>query len=110
MLLFVDDEPEGLDALKVIEEARVVIREPASIAESDLLEANLILVDLKLTEWRDRLSANLAQAPQDGLALIGVLRSQAERLDKSRPTSFAIYSSYLNELWGNLPPEYRAHA
>jgi hypothetical protein len=86
------------------------MRDPEGLDENDLLEADLVVVDIKLTEWRGRLSTTLAKWPDDGLAVIGVLRSHVKRIEKTKPTSFAIFSSFLAELAGPMPAEYRAHA
>jgi hypothetical protein len=110
-ILFIDDQPLGLESLRTaLEDARLLIMDPEAVDEKDLLEADLVVVDVKLTQWRGRLSSVLAKWPDDGLALIAVLRSHIERLEKAKPTSFAIFSSFLAELAGPLPAEYRAHA
>jgi hypothetical protein len=111
-ILAVDDQPESLEALRVVlSDIRLLIREPALVTEHDLLTADLVLVDLKLTEWLERSSSGvLATWPEDGLALLAVFRSHVARLNKTRPTSFAIHSSFLDETWPGLPPDYRAHA
>lgn len=107
----VDDQPESLEALRVVlGDVRVLVRDPADVTAEDLLRADLVLVDLKLTEWQARISPTLATWPDDGLALSGVLRTHVYRLEKERPTSFAIYSSFLEEVSGAMPTEYRAHA
>jgi hypothetical protein len=81
------------------------------VTASELLANDLIVVDWDLEAWPDRVRSDLlAVWPDDGLALAGVLRSHMRRLDKPRPTAFALQSSYLNKLSGDMPREYRAHA
>lgn len=111
-ILAVDDQPESLEALRVVlPETRFLIREPTLVTEHDLLIADLVLVDLKLTDWLERSASGLlATWPEDGLALLAIFRSHVARLNKARPTSFAIHSSFLDETWPDLPSDYRAHA
>jgi hypothetical protein len=108
----IDDQPDSLDALRlVLKGTRLLVRGPWDVIESDLRDVDLIVADLNLAEWDERKgSRTLATWPEDGLALIAILRAHTDRLAKPRPTSFALQSSYLDEVWGTLPSEYRAHS
>src|SRR5713101_6175180 len=94
-ILVVDDQPDSLETLRlVISRTRVRVRGPWDISDSDLQDADLIVVDLNLTEWDERRGTGvLGTWSEDGLALIVVLRAHTERLDKTRPTSFTLQSS-----------------
>jgi CheY-like chemotaxis protein len=111
-ILAIDDQPESLEALRVaLRPVPMRVRGPWAVDEADLIKADLIVVDLKLPDWDERGATGvLAAWPDNGQAVIGNLRGHLERLEKTRPTSFALQSSYLDEVWGGLPPEYRAHA
>ncbi len=111
-ILAIDDQPESLEALRVaLRPVPMRVRGPWAVDEGDLVGADLVVVDLKLPDWEERGATGvLTTWPDNGQAVIGILRSHLERLGKTRPTSFALQSSYLDEVWGGLPPEYRAHA
>lgn len=111
-VLIIDDEPDEPRPLRAALAGRVnvAIAHPQEVKREHLQRADLALVDLRLERWpeRDALDA-LALRPQNGLALAAVLRAHTEELRAESPTAFAIYSSYLPDLSGNLPPESREH-
>lgn len=111
-VLAVDDQPESLESLKVVlSGARLLVRGPWDVTEADIKSADLVLVDLKLTDWPERSASGILTTwPEDGFALLGILRSHLGRLQKATPTSFALHSSFLDEVWPQVPAEYRAHA
>jgi CheY-like chemotaxis protein len=113
-VLIVDDEPDQARGLKIAidNKASVEIVHPEELTDkSTVTEADLILVDYRLEDWKERDNTpSVCQKPLDGLALAAVLRSYTDNKKDSSPTAMAILSGHLVDLSGGLPPEPRAHA
>lgn len=110
IILFVDDNPEEIDASHFGSDATAKVRSPSDVDAQDLKDCNLVLVDYRLEDWPDRdKTACIALKPLNGLALAATLRSHAAEVSGS-PTAFAIHSAHLPDLAGGLPPQSREHA
>jgi hypothetical protein len=115
-VLIIDDQPEEARALR---EALVVdgdgdadVFEPDEITADALLDNDVVLVDYDLSHWgvATRLDEP-AQSPADGLALAAVLRSHVmPDYREGRPVAFALHSSKLDRIGGNLDEDVREHA
>jgi hypothetical protein len=112
-VLIVDDKPDGERAQVSLSQGNVEfsVEHPQGVTEHDLNIADLVLVDYVLEDWPERDSAgSIGLQPLNGLALAAVLREHACRdFSRESPTAFAIRSAHLNELSGDLPPEFREH-
>ena len=111
-VLIVDDEPDTQRgrALELQAEVNVAVAHPEHLTSEQLGRADLVLVDLRLTEWplRDALSSITLQ-PLNGLALSAVLRSHAFVEESRSPIAFALHSGHLADIAGGLPPDTREH-
>jgi hypothetical protein len=110
-VLIVDDHADDERArLRSWEQTlAVLVRHPQDVDESDLRQADLVVIDYVLDNWPERDStATISMRPLNGLALAAVLRSQAEGLDGS-PTGFVLRSAHLDQLSAGYPPESRLH-
>src|SRR5437588_5592374 len=110
-VLVIDDKPDDLPALDLLEPDMFQIRHPNAVSKDDLTSADLILLDYDLEYWDDRDDiTSICLQPLDGLALAAILRGQLKKLEHSAPVSFAIYTGEFRELAKPLPPENREHA
>jgi hypothetical protein len=106
-ILIIDDKIEDANAngLRFSRSAQAIARTPDGVTLQDLQRADLALVDQVLDQWRfDR--PEIAEHPNDGVALVGVLRSHCAN-DPS--TAFAVLSGQLDGLSGGLPPSSHLH-
>lgn len=120
-VLFVDDDElanqQQLQAALAQHDVEVRLRPPEEVYRTDLLWADLVVVDYFLTDWPERDLDSVARSPQDGLAAIGSMRSTllpplAERGPGSAPpqaVAFALWSANLPEASFNLPSEVLPH-
>src|SRR5712692_8810659 len=112
-VLIVDDEPDTQTPLKLALSRSVSVEalHPNDRDLSDLLRADLILVDHVLSEWaeRDQVEA-IALKPANGLALAAVLRAHVASDKKRLPTGFAILSGHLEQLSGGPRENSKARA
>lgn len=101
-VLIIDDEPDTIHAqlLDLGTDLNITIREPDKVAEGDIENSVLILVDYRLDFWpgRDALTS-VTLKPLDGLALAAVLRSHTAT-DHDRPVAIALHAANLDELAG----------
>lgn len=108
VILLIDDHPSELRPLirELAGHAEAIPTEPEEVEEDDLNRADLVLVDQTLEDWEERRSRPLSARPQNGLAVVEVLRSS---LGKDRVVPFALYSNQLESLPGGWPSEQRVH-
>ena len=99
-VLIVDDA-DGRATKRLLDDSiPSIVRHPNDVTPADLKKAQLVLVDFILDHWPERdgqLTPSLR--PQNGIALIAVLRSNLASL-KAAPTAFALNSGLLNQLSG----------
>ena len=106
-ILIVDDDLEEADSKRILFSrlAEPVARTPDGVTSGDLRRADLALVDFALEHWRfDR--PEIAEHPNDGVALVAVLRSHCAA---NRSTAFALLSGKVDGLTGGLPPRSHLH-
>lgn len=108
-VLIVDDRSGRSTATLINDQVTTIIRHPNDVTVADLRKAKLVLVDYVLKDWpqRDELRAP-SLMPQDGIALIAVLRSNLPSTG-AHPTAFALNSGNLRELSGDVPWKGREH-
>jgi hypothetical protein len=109
-ILVVDDKIEDARLKIELFDATVKVepRVPADVTKGDLQAAAVVLVDLFLTDWtQGQAGLPIAQIPEDGLALIAVLRSHCD--PGWPPTAFALHSGQVNQIGGQLPRTTRMH-
>ncbi len=112
-VLIVDDEPEKQApieaALQQLGDCEVL--SPDAVAASDVLSADLVLVDLTLeyVDWIRTANSPIAQQPLDGLALTAVLRSHTTASEARRPF-FALHTGHIESLVPDLPAEVEENA
>lgn len=107
-VLHVDDKPDDLrlweeqvDEAKAIE---LAVHHPEAVTEEELCRASLVLVDLKLEDWRAREDAgSLALQPVNGLALLAILQEKALELAPEKPRAFALYTAVIQDVARGLP-------
>jgi hypothetical protein len=112
-VLIIDDRPgEGAIRASALKRHRLQaeFREPEEVTLDDLTDADLVLVDFDLEDWKKTSSsAPIALRPSDGLALATVLRRQlADKTDAS-PTGFAILTAQVNKISHPVPHKNRLH-
>src|SRR3954470_23688939 len=100
VVLIIDDRNGGPTQRLLENSIPSMVRHPNDVTDADLKKAKLVLVDLKLDDWKER-DDQLTPSfkPKDGIALIAVLRSNVADL-KAAPTAFALNSGNLNDLSG----------
>jgi hypothetical protein len=81
--------------------------EPDSVTEHDIKSRELILVDFRITEHWAPQQAPLVQQPQDGLAVLAVVRSWLE--SEAEPTGLALHSAKLGDLSKGMAPARAEH-
>lgn len=114
-VLIVDDAPDeaarALEQSLMLAKVKCNVRHPADVDETDLRDADLVLVDYQIEDWpsRDDSSLELGLRPPDGIALKSTLRRHASRIDKASPTAFAILTGRMSTLANPLPAENREH-
>jgi hypothetical protein len=110
IVLIVDDD-DGRSTQRLLEDSiQSIVRHPNDVTPGDLKRAKLILVDFKLAHWPERDHQHTPSLkPEDGIALIAVLRSNLAAL-KAAPTAFALNSGMLKKLSGGGDWEGREHA
>lgn len=108
-VLIVDDRSGRSTASLIDDQVTTIVRHPNDVTVTDLRKAELVLVDYVLDSWpqRDELNAPSLK-PQDGIALIAVLRSNLPSTG-AHPTAFALNSGNLNELGGDVSWKGREH-
>ncbi|MEA2230469.1 MAG: hypothetical protein QOD83_285 [Solirubrobacteraceae bacterium] len=113
-VLIIDDEPVEARALMhaLVRQGKADIYEPDDLTPDVLNGNDVILVDYDLSQWPAAMQdADPARSPADGLALAAVLRSRVmPDYRKGRPVAFALHSSQLDRIGGNLDREVREHA
>lgn len=111
-VIIIDDRPDEARALGQELGAAAGVFGPDELATSDLRDADVVLVDYDLSEWEVAIrDDDPARSPADGLALAAVLRSHAmPDYREGRPVAFALHSSQLQRIGGNLAQEIREHA
>lgn len=110
-VLIIDDRPDEARALSQELGNAAAVFEPAEVTVNDLRDAEVVLVDFDLSDWDIPAEEPPAQTPADGLALAAVLRSHAmPNYREGRPVAFALHSSQLQRIGGNLVQEIREHA
>jgi CheY-like chemotaxis protein len=113
-VLLIDDQPEEARALETALQryGDAAVYEPSEITAEALQGNDVVLVDYDLSQWD--VSARETEpscSPADGLALAAVLRSRVmPDYRKARPVAFALHSSQLHRIGGNLDQEVREHA
>jgi hypothetical protein len=107
-VLIVDDQ-DGRSTKAHLEDLdlTIIVAHPNEVTNDHLQKASLILVDFVLDDWpeRDR-QRTPSLRPRDGIALIGVLRSNIDHL-KAGPVAFALNSGNLASL--NNGRSYEGH-
>ena len=100
-VLIIDDKPEDSTALKGnldLKIKKVQVSAPSEIEESELLAADLILVDFDLSEWPERDGLiPISLKPVDGLALSSILRRKSTQKQNA---SAQLKTTALHELDG----------
>jgi CheY-like chemotaxis protein len=113
-VLIVDDRPDEARALAgaLAELGRANLYEPDELTADALAGNDVVLVDYDLTDWEVAVrAAEPACSPADGLALAAVLRSRlTPDYHGGRPVAFALHSSQLHRIGGDLDQEVREHA
>jgi hypothetical protein len=109
-ILIIDDREEDGEALKLLigPAAEVVVKTPDSFRKKDLEQADLVLVDYELNEWKGA-TASLS-APPNGLALSVVVREQIGKLRRGNVTAVALYTGQVKKISGTLPAGLRRFA
>jgi hypothetical protein len=82
---------------------------PNEVEKTDVLQADVVLIDYQLDDWPDRAGSTFSLQPRDGLALSSVLRRQVHDEQRRSPTAFAIRTGFMDALASPLPPESRHH-
>jgi hypothetical protein len=108
-ILLLDDSPgaQGLLALRLKSSMNVFNLHPQKLKLSHLLQADVVLVDLALEEWKERDEQPLALQPRSGLALCALLRDHVEAEDSKSVKAFAIHSAKLPRY--AVSPDAREH-
>jgi hypothetical protein len=108
--LLVDDEPETVRELAALVTRAGTLCQalaPNDVTNSNLENADLVVVDYSLGVWLQHLPATpIAIRPPDGAALSGVFRQYSET--KAPPTGYALITGQAN-LLSPLPAERRPH-
>lgn len=101
VVLIIDDD-NGIPTKRLLDDSiPSIVRHPNDVTSADLRKAKLVLVDFKLEHWDQRDDQKTPSLkPQDGIALIAVLRSNLTKL-KAAPTAFALNSGMLQDLSGD---------
>lgn len=110
VILVVDDELEDGNNLarQLKGQAEVFVCDPSGVKSENLEEADLVLVDYDLSNWRER--EKTLSVPPNGLALAQVFRQRIDALSAVGPTGVALYSGEIGRISANLPDEVRAYA
>ena len=104
-ILIVDDRPDELRfqmTNNLEKDATTIVVHPNDAELSDLVDADLVLVDYRLDAWSVPDALPVALRPSTGMALAVVLREQAD-LQKERLTAFALHTGHLVDLRRRLP-------
>ena len=108
-IVIIDDNPDLVDpTVKNIRAlgANADAYLPDEVDADDLLRADLVLLDLEMTEWEPR-DAPALQQPQDGLGFASVVRSHFRKRERSG--AVALLSGRLPQLAGGLTPHTSEH-
>jgi CheY-like chemotaxis protein len=108
-ILVVDDDIQDARTLRQRigkATADVAVETPDTVTRVHVNEADLVLVDYKLSNWKGARAG--VTSPPNGLALSAVLREQVNRT--SNVTGVALYSGEVDMISGRLPPEVRGFA
>ncbi|NJL27305.1 MAG: hypothetical protein HC897_05130 [Thermoanaerobaculia bacterium] len=108
-ILHVDDQPDTLRAwqeqAKRTKKVRLEVKHPQDVLDEDVLNATVILVDVKLDQWQERDSVKvIGLKPTNGLALLTILQERALELTPDQPRAFALYTGALDEVARGLVP------
>lgn len=111
-VLLVDDEPDGLEALATLlnVQGAAQVRAPGDVSLADLDQADLLLVDYRLTEWLAGLALQPTYVPMNGVALAAALKSRSRSAERTRPLGIAIHTGHIEDLGEEIPLEIREHA
>ena len=97
-ILIIDDKPsEGLAGL-----LKATWRHPSKVTEQEVLDADLIVIDQYLPDWRFDKGSPATTHPKGGLAVAAVLRSQLEKC-----TPLVVFTGGLDNLGRYLPKQIR---
>lgn len=112
LILHVDDDAPELsqwnEEFRSAGRCRLVTRHPRDVTERDMIDASLVLVDVKLDEWRERDDVKvLTLKPTNGLAVLAIMQEHAYALSKDKARAFALYTGALPEIARGLVP--RSH-
>ncbi len=109
-ILVIDDVVDDGNALRRLigKAAAVKVKTPDSFTQTDLKDADLVLVDYELSEWKGARTG--LTAPPNGLALGSVVREQIGSLGGREVTGVALYSGQVDKISGSLPEEVRGFA
>lgn len=118
-VLFIDDQADSLErttGLALREALDASYRDPTDFTAGDLWNADVIMVDFDLAHSGAAASLEIsastnvaAQAPQDGLGLIGKLRRITELNPKGSPAAYVIFTGDAKKLPGHIELEGREH-
>lgn len=108
-IVFIDDDAEMVDP--TVKNVRALGAEanaylPNEVDADALLGADLVLLDLEMSEWEPQ-NAPALQQPQDGLGFASVVRSHFRK--RERPGAVALLSDRLAHLAGGLTPHISEH-
>jgi len=114
-IAIIDDAKEGEELVTLfssngLAEARVF--HPREVSKETLRWADLALIDFQLDQWPEigDGAAPIAQRPPDGLALAGILRRYAAKLQRDDPpTAMALWTGHVPDVAWPLPAETREH-
>ena len=112
VILVVDDKADRLRRsleFRLVDEARVKVRHPSNLEYEDLAEANLVLMDYRLSDWPERDKQPVAFDIQTGMALATVLREVADKATPERLTAVALHTGHLAEASGRIRPPHSKH-
>lgn len=110
-VLLIDDRPDTQEARSrnLRQKIDATLRHPQDIRDSDLTDADLILIDYRLEIWPERSGLPLSLQPLDGIALSSIIRSHLRHKQSKRATAIAIHSAHLTDLSGPFPEHSREH-
>ena len=112
-ILFIDDEPDliGPQVYQYLEgHAANATKHPQDVEMTDLITADIVLVDYRLDHWpeRDKLPI-ISLKPTSGMALAVLLREKVDQHEISNKTAFAINTAHLVDIQGRFSTETAQH-
>ena len=111
-ILVIDDQPDALREQVILgmdNRAETNVVHPDDIEMPDLENADLVLVDFLLDDWKERDAQSTSLSPKTGMALSVVLREQVDQSSKESLTAFALHTGHLHDIQGRLPPTAAPH-